>query len=308
MNADAYFEIGASHVVCEDYALAGTYEDMAYAIVCDGCSSSPHTDVGARVLAHIARDALMYMHQRCYFQEHHRVLLLQDRFEEIVVKKAMEVRSTLRLDLENFDTTLLAAVATPKVHFAMAFGDGVIAVFLKGGAIHIIDLEYSQNAPMYLSYEMSVDRRDNYLRAFPDQVISRSEYLFQQWDLKRFNLFDDLDTDWHLITDLTCRAPIEEDEPDLDQIDEEEFCRRTPKLGIALFSDGIKTYEGKKHGFSEDTVESIPMEDVLKEGLAYKNPVGQFVERRMRRMARDYGRTGVVHQDDVSCAAIWIGE
>lgn len=311
MNADAYFEIGASHIVCEDYALAGTYKDMGYAVVCDGCSSSPHTDVGARIMAHIARDALMYLHQRGHMDKHPSVSHIRDSFEEIVVKKALEVKSTLRLDLENFDTTLLIAGATPHIQFAMGFGDGVIAVFQEGGSVHITDLEYSQNAPMYLSYEMSLDRRDGYLQTFPGQTITRSEYLARNRDLsdiERFYHFNDLETDWHLLTDLTCRDPIEEDEPDQDQIDEDEFCRRTPKTCIALFSDGVKTYEGWKHGFAEDTKGPLSMEEVLAEGLAYKNPAGQFVERRMRRMARDYSRAGVVHQDDVSCAAIWIGE
>ena len=59
MNTDFYCEIGDSHVACEDYALAGKINDnISYAIVADGCSSSPNVDVGARVLAHAALDYL----------------------------------------------------------------------------------------------------------------------------------------------------------------------------------------------------------------------------------------------------------
>ena len=55
MNTDCYYEIGHSHIFCEDYALAGIVNNIGYAIVSDGCSSSDNVDVGARVLAHIAK-------------------------------------------------------------------------------------------------------------------------------------------------------------------------------------------------------------------------------------------------------------
>ncbi|MCA9708502.1 MAG: hypothetical protein KDK70_21815, partial [Myxococcales bacterium] len=56
MYVDAWFAIGDTHVVCEDFACAGHTEAGAgFAVVCDGCSSSPQTDVGARLLAAAAR-------------------------------------------------------------------------------------------------------------------------------------------------------------------------------------------------------------------------------------------------------------
>ena len=59
MNADCYYEIGYSHTVCEDYALAGKINnDISFAIVCDGCSASPHVDVGARILTYAALSQL----------------------------------------------------------------------------------------------------------------------------------------------------------------------------------------------------------------------------------------------------------
>ena len=61
-NLDWYFTIAKQHVVCEDYALTG-WEPVPYTIVCDGCSSSEHTDVGARVLAWSAKKALQ---QSCF--------------------------------------------------------------------------------------------------------------------------------------------------------------------------------------------------------------------------------------------------
>lgn len=49
-NSDAFFSIGKTHEVCQDYARAGDLDGRQFAIVSDGCSSSPDTDFGARAL------------------------------------------------------------------------------------------------------------------------------------------------------------------------------------------------------------------------------------------------------------------
>ena len=67
MKADAYFEIGATHLVCQDYALAFANNEYAYAIVSDGCTSSPNTDIGARLISVIAKDAINYLYQRGHY-------------------------------------------------------------------------------------------------------------------------------------------------------------------------------------------------------------------------------------------------
>ena len=50
-HADAAFTIGKTHAVCQDYALAQNASDtspLRATWLSDGCSSSPHTDIGAR--------------------------------------------------------------------------------------------------------------------------------------------------------------------------------------------------------------------------------------------------------------------
>src|SRR5215203_2249321 len=49
MNTDCFFNIGATHSVCQDYVVASPY-----LILSDGCSSSPDTDIGARLLVKAA--------------------------------------------------------------------------------------------------------------------------------------------------------------------------------------------------------------------------------------------------------------
>ena len=58
MTADAYFAIGRTHDVCQDYALASDDVPKTWALVSDGCSSSPASDIGARLLGRAAAHAL----------------------------------------------------------------------------------------------------------------------------------------------------------------------------------------------------------------------------------------------------------
>ncbi|MFN2514557.1 MAG: protein phosphatase 2C domain-containing protein, partial [Pyrinomonadaceae bacterium] len=70
MNVDSAFIIGATHAVCQDYAVAGnglpTHQARdenspaaPYLILSDGCSSSPDTDIGARLLVKAAEQILL---------------------------------------------------------------------------------------------------------------------------------------------------------------------------------------------------------------------------------------------------------
>ena len=69
MNADSAFRMGSTHAVCQDYAVASAWTAAAhtdgaappprpYIILSDGCSSTPDTDVGARLLVKAAEPLL----------------------------------------------------------------------------------------------------------------------------------------------------------------------------------------------------------------------------------------------------------
>lgn len=60
LTPDAFFTIGKTHTVCQDYAHAGFIPgtDQAYAIVSDGCSGSPDTDFGSRFMVTAAIQVL----------------------------------------------------------------------------------------------------------------------------------------------------------------------------------------------------------------------------------------------------------
>jgi hypothetical protein len=59
MNANHYFSIGKDHAICQDYAISKLINNGGCAILSDGCSSSPSTDIGSRLLAMAAYDVFL---------------------------------------------------------------------------------------------------------------------------------------------------------------------------------------------------------------------------------------------------------
>jgi hypothetical protein len=177
MHADSYYEIGSSHVACEDYALSGTKDGLSWAIVSDGCSSSKHTDVGARILAHTAKDVLlrMYVLKRLTDKRFMEDGGIESEFYDMVLERALAARASLRLDYDVFDATLLTAFAVrhpgepDPVWGAFAIGDGSVVVRHASG-FHDVRLSYQSNAPYYISYRMCKEKDEGYRQSFgPDR-------------------------------------------------------------------------------------------------------------------------------------------
>lgn len=289
MNTDSYFEIGHSHKVCEDYALSGTIENIGYAIVSDGCSSSKESDVGARLLAHISRDAIVYLHKRKLLYD--MSFLFSDfrtTFEELIIKKCLEVKDTLRFSCDIFDATLLIALGIGTDYkILFAWGDGYFILKKPIGAIEVIHLEYQSGAPYYLSYELSQDKRAAYEQQYGDSSLDRN--------------IDGIELDGSI-------SYIEHS--DTRSIMEGSYFRVLKEnfdySQVIVSSDGIGTYEDDPNvqpptGIKHTKYSAL---SVIPQIIAYKNPVGEFVTRRMNRLRKEYAETHIIHQDDVSCAAI----
>ncbi len=50
MNIDTFIKQG-EHGICEDYVIAKMINGSPVLVISDGCSSSPNTDVGSKLLA-----------------------------------------------------------------------------------------------------------------------------------------------------------------------------------------------------------------------------------------------------------------
>lgn len=150
MNTDAFFAIGATHVVCQDYATAGE----GFVVLSDGCSSSAHTDFGARLLCRTA------------------VLHGLDG----AVAAAAPLLECLGLPTEALDATLLFARAEEGGVRVFVAGDGVVVARRRDGGEHYVFVSsFPSGAPFYLSYKLSPSRTARYLTEFGgEQVVGNS--------------------------------------------------------------------------------------------------------------------------------------
>ena len=145
MIADAHFTIGLGHLVCQDYALAGSVGGRWVALVSDGCSSSPDTDLGARILARSFLAAVLDG-------------LAVDAAVERSLDTAQAVAERLGLPEDSLDATLCGWIVENEVAHGFIHGDGVLA-FRTAAGVEIHHATQAANAPDYPNY------RKNHARA-----------------------------------------------------------------------------------------------------------------------------------------------
>lgn len=123
MITDAVFKIGASHKVCQDYAIA----TPSKVVICDGCSTGRHVDVGARVLAH-----------------------MDDVFS---TEAFTAVTKHLSLEQPDMSSTYLRLMDINSQAFTfLRIGDGFL--FRKvGETLEVHEYHYKGNAPYYIAYQ-----------------------------------------------------------------------------------------------------------------------------------------------------------
>lgn len=139
MNTDSAFVIGKTHKVCQDYTSHGQEIYLS-----DGCSSSPDTDFGARLLIQSAK---MFS-------------VRQEDYGYNTIEHAAFMRDIVHLPADSLDATLLTAGIYDNMFSARCYGDGVIALKEKGSTfITAFSVEYAGNAPEYLSYLLSHTRK-----------------------------------------------------------------------------------------------------------------------------------------------------
>jgi hypothetical protein len=293
MHHDSYFGIGYSHKICEDYALSGVVDGCGYAIVSDGCSSSKESDVGARLLAHVARDAILYLNKRKLLEDEVFIKeAFKTTFEEIILKKCLEVKDTLRFTCDIFDATLLVAIYVPDRYIVLfSYGDGYFLFKKIDGNINVVKLEFESGAPYYLSYEMSHDKK----RAYELQYGSYAFTKTVEQDIvtgKGMSFFNRV----RCVTPMchSCYSVLDD------------YAQYST---VVLASDGIGTFQDDPRApipLGKPERQKYALYEIVPELIAYKNPVGEFVTRRMNRINQDHAKSGIVHVDDISFASLSI--
>jgi hypothetical protein len=282
MNEDCYFEIGHSHTICEDYALTGKINDcLSYAIVCDGCSSSDTVDLGARILAHCAKE---------YFcSGYANISSLPEDMSAYdvgysIIRMAEIHTKVLKLPNTVLDATLIITLASKDNAITFFYGDGGL-LFKLDNAIYYQEVEFPSGAPFYLSYLLDLNRMRKYVEQFGKEA-QTNYYEVQKDELKL------IDTKMHK-------------EINTDEFFEAISGGSSPYEWIAVMSDGVRTYQTKDENGRE---QNVPLIDTIRKISDYKGFAGKFVERRMKRMRQNCEKDGITHYDDISVSTIYRGK
>jgi hypothetical protein len=271
MNADSAFRMGSSHAVCQDYAVAAGAPCRPYVILSDGCSSSPDTDVGARLLVKAAErllgesdgpsaDGLAGLHAEA-------------------ARIALSWANLLGLRPQAVDATLLTAHLDGGELVVGCSGDGVVCLQTADGALDAYAVSYPAGYPVYPAYAHQPTR----LRALADAGRARKELTRLRAASAGERLRTTHVTDGGALTEV--------------------FAVVAAGYRFAtLLSDGVQSF------LDSGRAEAIPLESVLPELVSFKNTRGAFVGRRMKGFLKDCRQKGWRHGDDLSLAALHLGD
>jgi len=273
VNADSYFSIGKAHLVCQDYALAGS-EGLPFAIVADGCSSSPDTDFGSRFLSQAALRQFQMgaeVGMICYDPDP-------------ILHEASHMSRVVGLDERCLDSTLLVAYVSEGHIRVDVTGDGVVVARRRGSEVlEHWKVEFNRGAPGYLSYILSPVRCAGFLELGLGQRTVTHSICGGEQDIEESHIGVLPYTGMSFGLDL---------DPEVYDL-------------VVIASDGLQSFQHKVG----NSFESIPLSSVVPHVTNIKGFKGEFMVRRMRRFLTKWCPTnGWHHNDDVAVAALHIEE
>lgn len=268
-SIDNFIKIGASHKICEDYSLCGQIGDVPYIIVSDGCSSSKHTDLGARILCHTAVKVLKHCSPVLD-------IINYEYLGKSIVQRANLIADTLMLPKSALDATLLIAYIIKNKYRCMMYGDGCYIVGnSKTKTATLTEVSYESNAPFYLSYDNDINpkKHQSYFDIFVDEgrVETVTDLNTSERSTNLYNVKDKFDKSG-LVSDG-------------------DF--------ILLSTDGIDTFISPT-GDKKSTVE------LTKDLIDFKSCAGEFIRRRTQRVLKNLSVDSMTNVDDFTIAGIYM--
>ena len=259
MNIDTFLAIGKTHKVCEDYILSGT-DPMPFIIISDGCSSSKGTDMGARLLCYLTKQYLKFRGEMDIFEPDHQEMGLW------IIHNAELVAKQLGLPKNSLDATLIIAYQNKpnniRVHF---YGDGSILTFTEHN-YSFGQIDYSQNAPYYLSYLIDPARNKSFYEMKQKKTI----------------------TTWH--QSVGWESKTEECAYDASTVYNYEI---SAIKGMLIASDGFTSFIENKKGL-------LHILDYAPDFFSFKTTAGEFLKRRATMALRNLAKEDIHNADDLS--------
>lgn len=269
---------------CEDYALCGKRNRFSYGIVADGCGSSEHASLGARLLAlgvesEITGFSSYFLPDVYDFDVYSLSTMILD-----AAKRVNTTMSSFGVTCPtDYMATLLCMVCVKDYQdrerlTVCGFGDGGFFYKKKGcDRISGFTVEFSNNAPYYPFYETY---ENNYLKEVdPD---GKEQVIFNE-GIEVGGVFPFRD-----------RVSLSDFVKDEKLFAEELFC---DELDFALItSDGIESIIGKPDKYDGWSA--------AKDIFDFKSMQGEFLQRRVNAHFKREEKAGCFHMDDFSAAGI----
>lgn len=241
---------------------------MPYIILSDGCSSSKGTDMGARLLCHLAKQYIQFRtklpNTDTFHPDHHEMGMWIIHNAELAAKQ-------LGLSNTALDATLIVAYEehdknSITVHF---YGDGSVIHFSKK-EMCFGEIEYTKNAPYYLSYSIDPHRDDLFHKMAQDKIVK--SYISGQ-------------------TPLQTEDRFAYDSPSVYNYKlDEEF------NGLIIASDGITSFVKNGQGL-------VPPGQYINMFNTFKTTKGEFLQRRVNKLLKDLAKENIYNADDLSVGA-----
>lgn len=281
---DYSFYIGETHSVCQDYVLGG----MKSIVLSDGCSGSPLTDYGSRIICSASLPLISNVND------------LNEFDEKMCILTAVTAAKVLNLPIRCLDATLIIAKENNQKVQSMMFGDGAVVLKMKDGNTFIISAEYKaiieeveRQVPFYLTYLCDTKSYDIWKNTDvkksifidcikPNGVKERVNELFNQ-----DGILIPLPNIQFIVSVKDYRIFIS--------------CPSSEIEYIGITSDGIFSFHKEKNI-------PIPVEQILKELLDFKNYNEAFVKRRINKFQKFCQKNEWGNADDVSMGVIHTGE
>jgi len=163
IQTDIFLNTGSSKKICEDYIIQG-YDPVPFVILADGCSSSNGTEMGSRILCHLAKQYLRYRRDDLHSINY-------KKLGNWVIHNAELTIRQLGLSISCLDATLIIAYTIDNIIKLFMYGDG--AIFTKEqGVIKTWKFDFTGNAPYYLSYLIDDFRHELYHNEKHDLIIT----------------------------------------------------------------------------------------------------------------------------------------
>lgn len=274
MNADSTFIIGATHSVCQDYAIAGytAARKTPYVILSDGCSTSPDTDIGARLLVKAAA-------QTMNDQDEDLSIL-----HESAARLALSWARLISVPPQSVDATLLTAQVRGTELLVSGSGDGVIVVEKLAGSLDVYSISYLAGYPFYPAYLHQPDRLEALLTN--NRASKEIRHFHSTFIDKPFELVS---------------TYISESATQVFSFNAADY------KSVALISDGIHSFFRTDQKAGSKRIEPVLMPEVVGEIVSFKSWNGSFVQRRVNRFLKECRAKGWQHADDLSLAVIHLG-